>query len=173
MEKRIQQLYEDMFLMYQRLVSATKWAQSQVMAHNNDPEYCADMAFAMHEMDKLLRDIGVEVRKIREVSELVGGRTWMLGTDDSPIRTEHCTATVICKMQPASPPKGSPEMAELLTWLGITQNPEVVRLHWPSLCDLVTKLVAEGKKLPPCIKPEDMHNPSITMQFHKKKDVSK
>lgn len=173
MEKRIQQLYEDMFLMYQRLVSATKWSQAQVMAHSADMEYCADMAFAMHEMDKLLKDIGIEVRKIREVAELVGGRAWMLGTDDAPIRTEHCTATVLCKMQPAMPKKDSPEMAELLDWLGVTKNAETVRVHWPSLCDLVTKYVAEGWKLPACIKPEDMHNPSLSMQFHKKKDVSK
>lgn len=173
MEKRIQQLYEDTFLMYQRLVSATKWAQAQVLAHSADTEYCADMAFSMYEMDKLVKDIGVEIRKIRELSELVGGRAWMLGVDDEPIRTEHCTATVKCKLQPAMPKKDSPEMAELMQWLGITQNAETVRVHWPSLCDLVTKCVEEGKALPACVSGDNLHNPSITMQFHKKKDVSK
>lgn len=172
MEKRIQQMYEDTFLLYQRLVSMTKWAGGELPKHMTDPEYCVDIAFAMSELDKLFHDIGVEIRKVREIAELIGGRAWLQSPSEEPIRTDHCTATVKLKMQPATPPKDSPELAELLDWLGVKQNHNAVRLHWPTLCDIVTKCVEESKPLPACIDPKTLHNPSITMQFHKRKGVA-
>lgn len=172
MEKRLQEAYEDAFTTYQRLVSATKWANGELVKHSGDPEYCVDVGFVMKELDKLLYDIGLEVRKTMSLAELLACRTWLQSTDDQPIRTEHCTASPRLKMQPATPPKDSPELAELLDWLGMKQNHDAVRIHWPTLCDIVTKCVADSKPLPKCIDPESLHNPEMKLTFLKRKAVS-
>jgi len=173
MEKRLQEVYEDTFTAYQRLVSATKWATAQVVSHGGDVEYCADVGFAMKEIDKLLHDIGVEVRKTLELAEMLACRVWLRSEGDEPIRTEYCTASPRLKMQPAVPKKDTPELAELLDWLGMSKNHGAVRIHWPTLCDLVTQCVENGWPIPKCIDPSSLFEPEMKLTFLKKKDVTK
>jgi hypothetical protein len=149
------------------------WVSEDVKAHALDLEHNADHAFALKEMDKLLKDIGVEVRRRLELAESVVGVTWMQGSDAEPVRTEHCTATVNLKMQPSVPKRGTPEYAAFMKWLGYGEGPhlDAIRLHWPTICDIVTKNVEEGKPLPPGITPETLHNPKATLTFYKRKEV--
>ena len=172
MEDRLKHLYEDTFALYSNLHLTVQWAQKQCRDHMNDMEYCTDVAFTMYELNKLINDIGVEIRKTQELAETLVCRTWISQTNDEPIRTEHCTATPDLKLQPAVPKKGTPELAELLDWLGVKENHDAVRIHWPTLCDIVTKRMTEGGSLPKCIDPSNMHNPSAKLRYYKKKGVS-
>lgn len=173
MEQQLQHLHEDIFSAYTRLSTSVKWAQSQVRKHATSPKYCADVAFAMAELDKMIKDMGVQVRKTRELAEAAAIVVWMHSDDDGPIRTDHCTASPRLKLQPAMPKKDSPELAELFEWMGMPEESRsLVRVHWPSLCDAVTACIENGKPIPKCIKPEDMHNPSGVLQFYKKKEVT-
>jgi hypothetical protein len=172
MEKSIQNLHEDVFTMYSTCAARLNWLEKQLRANAHNQEYCVDAAFALKELNKLVEDIGVEIRKRLELAESIVAYRWLIAESDEPIRTEYCTASVRIQLQPAMPPKDSAELAAMYDWLGIEHNRDIVRIHWPSLCKLVTELVEQSKPLPPGITPENLHNPRGRLTFYKRKEVT-
>lgn len=172
MKKYAQDMYADMLSMYMRLVQTMKKLEADMKADPSNMELCADAGFVCKEMDKLLKDIGVEVRRRLELAENLVGVAWLQQESGDPVRTEHCTASVDLKMQPKVPKKDTPEFVELMKWLGFDHNLDVVRLHWPTFCDLATKRIEEGHSLPMGMTVEDLHHPKAVLRFHKRKEVN-
>lgn len=172
MEKPIQDLYADVFTMYTQCAMELNRLEKQIRAQATNLNYCVDAAFALRELDKLIKDIGVEIRKRLDLAEQIVSFRWLIMDSDEPIRTDYCTASVRIQLQPALPPKDSPELAALYEWLGVSQNQDVVKIHWPAFCKMVSARVEKSLPLPPGVTPETLHNPRGHLTFYKKKEVT-
>lgn len=143
-----------------------------------DLKELVDYAFAMNRASKFLDDM----RKTCDATEMLCERLacliWVAAEMTGPIRTEHCSATPNIKMI-ATIPKRSTHPAEfeaLMTFLGIPKNlideeqGEVVRAHWPGLVSYLSRLMSEGKPLPPGIDPQKTY-PEYHLTLRPKKGV--
>lgn len=122
----------------------------------------ADVAYAANEAFKLLDDLRKEAQVIRELAEKIGTALWVKVSNGDPIRTDYVTATPRVKMT-ATLPKKSKDPVAYATFMRFLKIPEdiadaeVVRPHWPAVVELLSKLMEEGKPLPPGIDPDKMY----------------
>lgn len=127
----------------------------------------ADYAYAFREIYRLADDLRKEAQLNKDLSEKIACLLWVKDGTGESIRTEHCTCTPKVRMSAKIPKKShDPEdYANLMRFLQIPESVwnipdedfEVVRIHWPGFIEYVSKLLEEGKPLPPGVDPEKSH----------------
>lgn len=141
----------------------------------NDMDELADVTYAMKQSEKFLKDLSSTLKKQRENLERIACLLWVKRNVADPIKTDYVTATPNLKTMASLPTKkGDPEgYAALLKWLGIREDvseDDAVRPHWPGMVEYLTKLMEEGKPLPPGIDPGKTY-PMYTLSHRKRKEI--
>jgi len=116
-------------------------------------EELADLAYAMREINTLVKDAATMSNGTRETAEQVG---CVIAIKDSvtKIRTEHVTATPQLRMIAAVPKKGTPEFGALMEFLGVDEQlssgtKPIVDINWHGYVEYLTNAMQEGKPIPP------------------------
>lgn len=135
---------------YNRVKELTE--QTKALA---DLEEQADNCYALHQTLKLIEDMRGQLRDLKDMAERLTGVLWSKLSDGDPIRTTYVTATPRLRVVASIPSrKSSPEKYNaLMNALGVpthlsNKDTEVVRVHWPGLCDHLTSLQEQGLPLP-------------------------
>lgn len=128
-----------------------------------DPKELADVTFAMRRSAEFAKDMIRRMKNVEELSEKMACAIYLAEDKPGPIRTEYCCATPDVKMVSSLPSrKHDPAgYTQLMKFLGIDESlytaPEgekpAVETFYPGMVDLLTRLSAEGKPLPPGIDP--------------------
>jgi len=155
---------------YQELLKAQKQLQTA-----RTPEEAADMAYALNELHKWCDDMRKEAKRAKEIADRVACLLWVQRDNGDNIKTDHCTATPIIKMQPKVPKLSSDPEAyyALMDYLGIprtTSDQELVRVHWPSMVEYLTLLAEEGRPMPKGIDPNGSR-PEYRLMIRSKRAV--
>lgn len=178
MKLALKDAYATAYAAYQDLLSRLDEI-GEVARNEEDLEELADTAYMLREMATMLKRLRVKADKLGETAQ---ARACAMGvqSDTEIIRTPHCTATLDMKMNPKLPtrsrdPEGYAAMMDFLQVpRGLWDVPEdqhsAVDLKWPGMVDLVSNLVAEGKPLPPGVKP-DSTKPLFRLLMRKRKGV--
>ena len=133
-----------------------------------DLEELSDTAFAMSETNKLVEDLGKECRKILHLSEKLVNLICLKTNNPGPVRTQYVTASLRQKMAPPIPPRDTPEYQELCDWLNIDPMArDSVRIHYPTLRDKISEMIAEGKPIPTILTLQ----PEFNLTLRKRKEV--
>lgn len=156
-------------------------------------EELADVAVALREAETYLKDVRVEVTKLKEYTEQV---CCMLYLEDAarmmkqePIRTDLVTASPDMKVAARIPTfeKDPVNYVKLMTYLGIDEclwdrgtmltelgeeHTEVISVHWPGFTSLCTRLKAKGLPLPDGINPDATYT-QFTLRMRKKGELIK
>lgn len=128
-----------------------------------DPETITNIAFAMHKAHELVDDTRKKLVCSGELLQKIACAIATVSGNVDAIKTAYVTATPDCKMSATLPKKSSdPEgYAALMEYLGVKEEywkaedtDECIRVHFPGMCKLISKLAEEGRPLPPGIDPE-------------------
>src|SRR3990172_171746 len=110
-----------------------------------------ETAFVCKKSSELINDLRKQLDKAQQILEAVVCKRWSQLPEPVEISTDYILAQPKLKMQPTFPSERTdPEgYATLMRALDIPEHCwHNVRLHWPSLCDHITSLAAEGKPFP-------------------------
>lgn len=157
----------------------------------NSMEELADYAYAVNGTHSFIEDLKKELWKFRELINKKTCDIWISFASKDPtsvdrsIRTDYVTATPDIGTAPNIPSaKNDPEAyKKLMDYLGIdisdwpvTESEEgvklneVVKIHWPALCALVSAKLAAGLPAPPGIDISKM-SPVYKLSLRKRRDV--
>jgi len=120
--------------------------------------YCAK------EIAKLLKDLRIEYDKLSELAQRIACLRWVQLQEDAPEKIE----TELYKCRPdlqmsANIPSHSKEpekYIELLKWIGVEEavaSTGLLRVHWPTLKEVITEQQSLGKPLPAGISADKTH----------------
>jgi len=161
--------------------------RQEVEKCNNYVELC-DYAFAVDQSHEYVQDLKVELWKFREFLNKKVDELWLQAAVNGgcsfprSIHTDYVTATPDIKQAPNIPSqKSDPEAyKKLMDYLNIDVSnwpvkedgglSEVVKIHWPGLCNLVTEKMAKGLSAPPGIDISKL-TPVFKLTLRKKKDI--
>lgn len=114
-----------------------------------------DSIYALKEADRVLEDIGKEVRRLTGLLEKMTCVAWTQKGDYEPIRTGLCTGSPDSKPTVKTPKAGTPEYAEFCKHFGIDPA-SPFRPHWPSMLAKISEDMAAGKPIPPGCDPNEI-----------------
>lgn len=126
----------------------------------------ADLAYLMREIAALCDDCRKEAKTKRELLDRIICLVWTKQCEDDPdetsrsIKGEIATATPRIRLSFKPPHPRDPEYVTLLSYFGIDDHviaDGALRPHWPSMTAYLSKLMEEGKPLPPGIDPSDTY----------------
>ena len=168
--KVVQQMHAELYQRSKKLVEAINTC--------TDLGELTDYAYALRDASKLLEDSAKDARKAQKRASDITCILWVQhsAADASfpdKIKTEHCTGTPQVKFAGRVPRPGTPEYDELLAFMGMPEGlikSGVMRTHWPSFVDYLTRLAEEGKPLPPGVDPETTY-PVYELRLRKGKCV--
>ncbi len=115
-------------------------------------EEIADAGFALKKAEELLEDIRKNLTTRRQFWERVMCMGWMKRNTGEPIRTEHCTVSPKVSFAAVLPRRGSPEYADMLRDLGVSDEVRDKELLKPATSGFMTEVsrrMEEGEDLPP------------------------
>lgn len=148
-----------------------------------DIRQLADTAYAMREAYALLDRLRKDVKAIQDLAEKMACLLYTADATHSAndsIRTGYCTATPDVGLMASLPKKNKdPEgFAAMMQYMGIpdvlwntpSEDDEAVRPHWPGMVSYLTKLMGEGRPLPPGLNPERTY-PVYKLKIRKVKDI--
>lgn len=142
-----------------------------------DLKELVDYAYAFRDASKLLEDCAKEARKAQKRAADIACVLWVQASatseQDDTVKTEYCSGTPQVKFAGRVPRPGTSEYDELLRYLGMPDdlvNSGVMRTHWPSFVDYLTRRAEEGKPLPPGVNPETTY-PVYELRLRKVKCV--
>lgn len=127
----------------------------------------ADAAMALDQCNKLVEDLGKELRRAKYLAERITCLICLKTNNPGPVRTPYCTASLRPKMAANVPSRDTPEYKELCDYLGIDPSAPV-RLHYPTIVDMVSTAVEEGKAPPPGL---GELRPEFHLTIRKQKEV--
>ena len=143
----------------------------------NDLVELTDYTYAFRDASKLLEDSAKDARKAQKRASDIACMLWVQQSTNGAyldnIPTEFCTGTPQVKMAGRVPRPDTAEYNELLRFLGMPEdlvNSGIMRTHWPSFVDYVTRLSEEGKPLPPGVDPKTTY-PIYELRLRKTKSV--
>ena len=148
------------------------------LEHEPDVEECVDIGYVLREVEGLIDELRKQCRKTQRSCHHRIGALWSsTPTADDRIRTAHCSAKINVK-QTLSPPTLKKDreqyLALMVNYLGIdpqiVEEHEVVRPHFPGLCNLITAKMAAGQPLPEGIDPNRVSS-SVEVSFVRKKGI--
>lgn len=118
--------------------------------------------YVMREISKLADDLRKEADGIGHMFENSACAVYVSLNRTDPIRASLATGSPDLKLGVKIPnQKLEPKkFAELMSFFGIPSqaiSDRIVAPYWPGLCEYVSMLAEEGKKLPPGIDPEDTY----------------
>jgi len=149
-------LHEAHAAFYEMIVPITKKIEEGV--EYNDVAM-ADLGFLCRELEDLLD----EWRKDSKVRKELVGRllcSMLVHSDRELVRADLCRAQAKIGMRPQFPKKGTDDYYALLAYYGITDpDNQPVSLSWVGVAKVCTKLIEQGKPLPPGMK-EPMSDPT-------------
>jgi len=172
--------------LYKRVVSTHNMLHEMIVRINQEltqetePKELADYAFALHKAAELADDTRKELTKSDNLAQRKACYECVVAGVHGPIKTEYTTATLDIKTCVRIPRKSAePEAyAKLMQYLGVPEDlynceeeKEILRPHWPGLMELVSRLCAEGKPLPPGIDP-DATFPEYRLKMRQSKHIS-
>ena len=167
MQPRLVETYKTLKAAYIDAVSVLADLQTECITERS-PEAHADNAFALNECNKLVEDLGKELRKLLRLSEKLANMLSIQNGSIGPIRTEYVTASLRQKMAASIPPRDSAEYADLCAYLGLPPNNELMRLHYPTLVNIITQAIENGETLPNGV---GELNPEFHLTLRKRKEV--
>lgn len=126
-----------------------------------DAPSLVDLSWVLRELSKYGEQIEKECRLLRETLERVTCAVWVAQCAADPeapadCRGEFAVGTPRARVVMCPPERGSDEYVRLMRHLGCPEsliNADVLRPHYPHLCDLASALTSEGRPLPPGIDP--------------------
>lgn len=142
--------------LYTELLSVRKDLETET-----DERELADLSFALRECESLINDVRKELSKTLLKAKYMTCLRWtasqMVKQDGQPIRTSYVTATPDIKMYVPFPAKmgkeGWEEFNEYLGIPGEVYEKDLMRPNYPAMVEYCTKLVRDGKPLPPGLDP--------------------
>ena len=195
MKKSAQNIYAESKKVHENIYRLMAQLRVEIDKCNNMVELC-DYAYAINGTHGFIEDLKKELWKFRELLNKKVCDLWIsfaqrdISSVDRSIRTDYVTATPDIGQAPNIPkPRDNPEAyKKLMDYLGIdisgwpvteTENDEggeggklneVVKIHWPGLCALVTAKLAAGLPAPPGIDISKM-SPVYKLTLRKRRDV--
>ena len=107
-----------------------------------------DVGFYLRESSKMLdearKEIDARLKLVSEQLSLSIIKAAQAGGGELTVHGTVASATADVGMEVNPPPRDSPEHARLLEELGIEDPNQATRLHWPSLCEAVTRREKNG-----------------------------
>lgn len=146
-------------VVYEKLLSVRK--DLDELNEKSDLRELADLVYVLRECEKSLEDIRKEVTKTYNHAQKTTCAHWtmdqMTKQDGEPIKTAYCTATPDIKMAAKFPHKlGKEGYDQLMKYLNVPDwvwMREVVRPHWPGLCELYNEVKKKGLPQIPGVDP--------------------
>lgn len=193
MKPSAQNLYAESKKVHETIYTLMAQLRSEVDKCNNMVEL-ADYAYAINGAHSFIEDLKKELWKFRELLNKKTCDIWIAFARQDPasvdrsIRTDYVTATPDVGVAPNIPSaKNDPETyKKLMDYLGIdiSQWPvtetedgeggkklnEVVKIHWPGLCALVTAKLAAGLPAPDGVDVSKM-SPVYKLALRKRRDI--
>lgn len=136
----------------------------------------ADLALLMREVGDMLDDLRKEAGANRELLDKVMCLIWTTEAEDSllgkSIRGEIATATPDVRMavNPPHPKRDRAKYELFANWAGLSAEfaeSGLMRPHWPTLREMLSERMAQGKPLPPGIDASDTYAVySTTLRRH-------
>lgn len=191
MKKSAQNIYSESKKVHENIYRLMAQLRVEIDKCNNMVELC-DYAYAINGTHGFIEDLKKELWNFRELLNKKVCDLWIsfaqkdISSVDRSIRTDYVTATPAIGTAPNIPkPRDNPEeYKKLMDYLGIdisgwpvteTEDEggklnEVVKIHWPGLCALVTAKLAAGSPAPPGIDISKM-SPVYKLTLRKRRDV--
>lgn len=155
--KKLQNLTEEVELLHAEFYDAVVPIIENIKKGEYAPKDLADMGFLLREGENRLDDWRKDNKARKElIGFLLCKLLLELNTDI--VHGELCRAQTQFSMRPEMPKRGSKEWQELNAHYGVDPNSTCIRISWEGIKKECSKLIEEGKKLPP-----GMTNP--TAQF--------
>jgi len=137
--------------------------RDEVQSHTYTLTDMTNMLYVLREISKFADDLRKEIDGIASILEKVICALYIVKNLDDPIRASLVTGSPTIR-QGVKLPKQSKDpdkYNELMAHFGISHDvaeSNLVRPHWPGVCQYATTLAEEGKPLPPGINPEDTYS---------------
>ena len=134
-----------------------------------------NIIYVTREMSNIANDIRKEIDGIKHIFENVACAVYVTRNETSPIRASLATGSPIISLGVKVPNrKKEPERFQMLMdFFGVSPNlsdTNVVKPHWPGICEQISILAEEGKPLPPGISVEDTY-PTYGMRIGAVRDI--
>ena len=191
MKKSAQNIYAESKKVHENIYRLMAQLRVEIDKCNNMVELC-DYAYAINGTHGFIEDLKKELWNFRELLNKKVCDLWIsfaqkdISSVDRSIRTDYVTATPSIGTAPNIPKsRDNPEeYKKLMDYLGIdisgwpvteTEDEggklnEVVKIHWPGLCSLVTAKLSAGLPAPPGIDISKM-SPVYKLTLRKRRDV--
>lgn len=127
----------------------------------------ADIGFQFKWFAQVFKDIGTESDKLSSLAQKIACMKWLGLPETSrpdvivdPDGNYRAFTDLTMSANIPSRSKDPEAYDAFMEWIGVPEpliGTELVRVHWPTFKKTFTKLVSEGKPLPPGIDPEKTH----------------
>lgn len=146
--KKLQNLTEEIESIHASFYDVVVPIVERIKKGEYKPADLADMGFLFREGENRLDDWRKD-NKARK--ELIGSLLCklLLELDTDIVRGELCRAQTQFSMRPEMPKSGSKEWYELNHYYGVDPDTTPIRISWEGIKKECSRLIEEGKKLPP------------------------
>lgn len=136
-----------------------------IIEKTSSQEELLDWILALNHSNKFIDEMRKNLNALEELAEKIACLLYIQSGSTEPIRTQYASGTPDVKLIASLPKRRTqlPEWQKLMSWLGVPahlveiEDQHAVDLHYPGLMAHLTRLVSEGKPLPPGIDPNKMY----------------